>query len=51
MIVTGLSLLLPTPVTIPVFGSTEASDESDEDHVPVVIVWVVLSLNVPVSVN
>lgn len=42
---------MATPVTTPVFGSTEASDESDDDHVAFVIVCVVLSLKVPVSVS
>ena len=44
VIVTGLPLLLETPVTIPVTGSTDAIVESEEDHAASASDWVVLSL-------
>ena len=50
VIVTALPLLLATPVTSPVL-STEASVESEELQVALVMVWVVPSLKVPVSCN
>src|SRR5579862_1007813 len=49
VIVTALPPLSATPVTRPVLGSTEARVESDELHVPFVMVCVVPSLKVPVS--
>ena len=49
-IVTGLLLLLATPVTLPVL-STEARVGSEEDQVALVIFCVVPLLKVPVRVN
>lgn len=44
VIVTGFPLLFAMPVTMPVLGSMVASVESEDDHVALLIVCVVLSL-------